>query len=260
LVFELANLRNLFCRTTEETIEFIRLINTGTEKVCFDGWVLDDVQDGGSKPFSIRGGSVAPGGVRTFFKDETNLALNNSNDCAMLINQNNEVTDQICYGKTHKNEIFTHNGGDWVPKTSTKTTSTKNIRHTFSREPVSYKYEFTSESAIGKVELIYGDGELIYLTLDDDSLIQISYAGSSVDMGIAKQLIDITQPVEVTYIEADGKRQLVSINQEAKKGEEEEKHSSILLPLLFLSFTFCLLIVRFCLCARFSSWWVNTNR
>ena len=46
-------------------------------KECLDAWVLDDSVGGGSKPFSIRGGSVAGGAMRTFRKDETNIVLNN---------------------------------------------------------------------------------------------------------------------------------------------------------------------------------------
>ncbi len=89
------------------TQEFIRLINTSDQTVCLTGWQLDDNIIKGSRPFSIRGGGIAAGGVRTFRKSETGIALNNSNDCATLINPEGEVVDQICYNKTHKNEIFT---------------------------------------------------------------------------------------------------------------------------------------------------------
>ena len=68
-------------------MEYVRLKNEGSEKVCLAGWQIDDIVDGGSKPFAIRGGSIAPGGIRTFRKQETKLALNNKDDCVTLIDQ-----------------------------------------------------------------------------------------------------------------------------------------------------------------------------
>ena len=211
-----------------EAVEFIRLINTGPEIACLDGWSLDDVVDGGSKSFAIRGGSIAPGGMRTFRKDETGLALNNSNDCATLIGPDGETMDQICYNKTHKNEIFTHDGGDWVAKPKISTTTQKTSSKSTKREVIAYKYDLETERAIGNLELVYEDGELMYLTLDNNSMIQISYAGSSVDMGMAKQLLDITQPIEVQYLSGGELNQLISIDQISGKEEPIENTPSFL--------------------------------
>jgi len=99
-----------------DSMEFIRLINQGDTPVCLEGWLLDDDIGKGSKPFKLKGGGLAPGAVRTFRKSETGLALNNQNDCANLIDPQSHVADQICYGKTHAGELFTHAGGDWQPK------------------------------------------------------------------------------------------------------------------------------------------------
>jgi endonuclease YncB( thermonuclease family) len=216
-----------------EAVEFIRLINTGIETVCFDGWVLDDVVDGGSKQFVIRGGSIAPGAIRTFRKDETKIALNNSNDCASLIDSSGKLVDQICYNKTHKNEVFTHDGGDWVPKPKAST-SKKSSSRSPKRETISYKYDLKTEKAIGNIKLIYEDGELMYLTLDDNSMIQISYAGSSVDINMTKQLLDITQPIEISYLSGGGLNQLISIDQSLQKEDPIEKSSPFLYFFLLL--------------------------
>ncbi|MFH0820175.1 MAG: lamin tail domain-containing protein, partial [Candidatus Peregrinibacteria bacterium] len=96
--------------------EFIRLKNIGTDSICLSRWSLDDEVGKGSKPFVITGGSIVPGGSRTFWQRETRLKLNNQNDCVALLDLAGNVADQICYGKTHAGELFTHAGGDWQPK------------------------------------------------------------------------------------------------------------------------------------------------
>ncbi|MBU1683424.1 lamin tail domain-containing protein [Patescibacteria group bacterium] len=198
------------------SVEYIRLVNTGPETVCLYGWSLDDILDGGSKPFSIRGGSIASGAMRTFRKSETKLALNNGDDCVNLINPNGEIADQICYEKTHKNEIFTHLGGDWKPQprkkkssTSTKSKSQSSGRYTFDRQAISYKWEFESEKIIGNICEIDEENEVLYLELDDRSIIPVSYASSSVNVAMAKQLLDLSEPVEVQVYGSE----LVAINQ-----------------------------------------------
>ena len=96
--------------------EFIRLKNTGLATACLAGWSLDDTPGKGSKPFILASGGIDPGAMRTFRSAETSLQLNNQNDCATLLDPAGNMADQICYGKTHAGELFTHSGGDWQPK------------------------------------------------------------------------------------------------------------------------------------------------
>ncbi len=87
--------------------EWIRVKNVSEQKVCLTGWQLDDAPEKGSKPFAIRGGAIAPGGVRTFRKHETRLALNNRDDCATLLSPVGAAADQLCYGKIRRSQIIT---------------------------------------------------------------------------------------------------------------------------------------------------------
>lgn len=223
-------------------VEYIRLVNSGSESICLNGWSLDDVEDGGSKQYVINGGSIASGAVRTFRKNETGLTLNNNNDCVILLNPFGEISDQICYGKTHKNEVFTHDGGDWVPKITSSSSSAsfkKRVVKTTSRDPISYQYDFIEKDVEGDMEFIYEEGELMYISLDDEATIQVSYAGSSFDMNMAKQLIDLSQPIKVQYLEGENINQLVSIDQEIiykEKPKEKPFNYFFLFPIIGIVF------------------------
>ncbi|MBN2307237.1 lamin tail domain-containing protein [Candidatus Peregrinibacteria bacterium] len=196
-----------------EEVEYIRLINIGSDNICLSGWMLDDVIQGGSKPFSIRGGSIASGGMRTFRKQETKLALNNSDDCVHLIDPKGNVADQICYKKTHKNEIFTHAGGDWVPKPKSKKTKVSNVtlRHKFKRDFISYQSDLLTNSYVGKVVSFGEATEVMVMELEAGRHIHISYAGSPVNMALAKELIDFSEPVKVQVYESGDLITLLSI-------------------------------------------------
>jgi len=193
--------------------EYIRLINEGSETVCFSGWHLDDKIDGGSKPFAIKGGSIAPGGVRTFRRQETGLALNNRDDCVTLIDQDGKVADQICYEGTHKNEIFTHAGGDWVPKKRTKkrVVKTSSVRHSFKRDLISYQSELQTVYYIGRVITIDEELERLNFEPEGRDQIIINYANSPVNMSMTKVLVDLSKPIEIQVYEVGNEKNLVSI-------------------------------------------------
>ena len=69
------------------------------------------------------------------------------------------------------------------------------------------------------------------MKLADSSIIQVSYAGNSVDISMAKQMMDFTKPVEVEYRTGGDYNQLVSIDQKIDEtGSPVSKKS----PPLFL--------------------------
>jgi len=207
-----------------ETTEWIRLINPTDQKICLSGWKIDDELTGGSKAFLIKGGAIAPGGVRTFRKDETGLALNNSNDCANLLNADDDVIDRICYGKTHKNELFTHDGGNWQPqpkKSTAKKTKPPASSPKTNREATNYQWELKNETLEGEIAFVYEEGKMLYLESNSQT-IPVSYAGSPVDMGMAKQLIDIQKPVTLHVRASEFEKQLIGLEQK-KINEQSTK-------------------------------------
>ena len=196
------------------SIEYIKLINTTDQTVCLNGWKLDDNVVKGSKPYLVKGGAIKPGGIRTFRKIETGISLNNSNDCATLINPLDEVVDQICYNKTHKNEIFTHEGGNWQPKPKKLKARLANRALKSTRETTNYQWELKNETLNGIISFIYDKEKILYVELNNHETIPVSYAGSKVDINMSKQLLDFTYPV-ILHVRSSGEnRELISIEQE----------------------------------------------
>ncbi len=77
--------------------EFVELLNLGPLPVNLRGWMLDDIQGGGSKPYVIGSKIIHPGEHLTFFRSRTHIALNDGGDSARLINPDGNVIDQLTY-------------------------------------------------------------------------------------------------------------------------------------------------------------------
>jgi hypothetical protein len=77
--------------------EFIELYNTGESDITLGGWMLDDILDGGSRPYSLPGVTLAPGDHIAFFRSRTRISLNDRGDSVHLIAPNGQIIDQIRY-------------------------------------------------------------------------------------------------------------------------------------------------------------------
>lgn len=203
-----------------ETVEFIRIVNLSDETICLNGWSLDDQIDGGSKPHEFKGGSLAPGAMRTFRKTETKLSLNNQNDCATLINPVGEIADQLCYGKTHPNEQFTHAGGDWKPKVRKGVAKRKKAvavvsgarsRAQPAPQPFSeYLKSLTTESLTGRIKTIDPEKKLFYFESANQTL-PISFAHSAIDISMVAQMTDVANPVIIDVRGGGTMKELISL-------------------------------------------------
>jgi hypothetical protein len=77
--------------------EFIELYNLGPKTMRLAGWILDDVPDAGSTPYTIPPLSVKPGGYLVFFRVKTHISLNDSGDTVRLLAPDGTVVDEIRY-------------------------------------------------------------------------------------------------------------------------------------------------------------------
>jgi len=74
--------------------EFIEIYNMGETKVNLGGWVLKDKM-GRVKTFEINENvEIKAGGYKTFYSDETGIALNNSGDGIVLRDNKGNITDE----------------------------------------------------------------------------------------------------------------------------------------------------------------------
>ena len=77
--------------------EFIELYNAGPLPVYLKGWWLDDVANGGSKPYDLPDVTISPKGFAVFFRTETKIALNDDGDTVRLLAPDGRTIDQISY-------------------------------------------------------------------------------------------------------------------------------------------------------------------
>lgn len=79
--------------------EFIELTNLSNKPIDLKNYSLDDSENG-SKPYKIPQMQIASGQALTFYKSETKIALNNTNDEARLFSPTGKLIDKLTYTKT----------------------------------------------------------------------------------------------------------------------------------------------------------------
>src|SRR5205823_1807093 len=78
--------------------------NSNSFPVNLEDWQLDDVAGGGSRPYVFPPGTtIVPKSFLVFFRAETNLAVNNSNDDVRLLKPDASVADTISYKSSAPN-------------------------------------------------------------------------------------------------------------------------------------------------------------
>ena len=211
-----------------KSTEYIQLINTTDKPICLKGWSLDDKQGAGSKPYIFDRGEILAQSMASFTKKMTKINLNNTKDCASLINPDGILVDQICYKKSKKGLVITHQNLPQIEssikvkkikgrqkkkkKSSSKSVSKKARakKIPFRREVVSFQSDLTDEILEGKVAFLYEEGQLVYLK-NNNQVYPISYANSNIDFSAAKELLDEGSSVKLAVRSGLSKNQLVSI-------------------------------------------------
>jgi hypothetical protein len=79
--------------------EFIELYNIGPHGVDLGGFMLDDIADGGSKPYTLPDIRIPPGTFAVFFRSQTRIALNDTGDEVRLLSPSGRQLDSISYLK-----------------------------------------------------------------------------------------------------------------------------------------------------------------
>ena len=77
--------------------EFIELINLGPLPVNLRGWILDDIEGAGSRPYTLPNKALPPGAFIVLFRSRTHIALNDSGDKVRLLAPNGRLVDQLSY-------------------------------------------------------------------------------------------------------------------------------------------------------------------
>ncbi|MCS7220620.1 MAG: lamin tail domain-containing protein, partial [Anaerolineae bacterium] len=87
--------------------EWIELYNLNEHPINLEGWILDDIANGGSRPYTIPASTILPArGYLLFFQRNTRLALNNDADEVRLLASDGTVVDMLAYERPRPDASF----------------------------------------------------------------------------------------------------------------------------------------------------------
>lgn len=94
--------------------EWIELFNPSDKEIDLSGLYLDD-KEGESKKFKIpEGTKILPKGYLVFYKKETKISLNNEGDKVRLLDENENILDEVSFGKAKRGYSFARDKeGNW---------------------------------------------------------------------------------------------------------------------------------------------------
>jgi len=97
-----------------ETEEWIELFNPTDHEISLAGWIIDDLKDGGSKPWKLPvNSSIGAGEYLIFSRNETKLQLNDSGDDVWLIAPDDAWSDHVTIPKLKSGISFSFCDGEW---------------------------------------------------------------------------------------------------------------------------------------------------
>lgn len=87
--------------------EWIELKNTGKKTVDLYYWQLDDIPDGGSRPYTFKEKTkIKPGQFLVFYYPQIKITLNNSQDMVRLLDPDKKVVSQVKYPSAKEGFAF----------------------------------------------------------------------------------------------------------------------------------------------------------
>lgn len=95
--------------------EFIELFNSGPEAIDLSGWLIDDIESGGSSPHAIADGTIIrPNEYLAFYNSTTKIAFNDTGDSARLLDPDGNIKASISYDKANRGQSFSSFAGSWI--------------------------------------------------------------------------------------------------------------------------------------------------
>ncbi|MFC1639021.1 lamin tail domain-containing protein [Patescibacteria group bacterium] len=94
--------------------EWIEIHNAGGTPLDLSGWLLDDLDGGGSSAHELPAGTVIPAdGYLTVARSDSGLSLNNDSDSARLVAPDGTLLDTVSYESVPEGESFARFGHTW---------------------------------------------------------------------------------------------------------------------------------------------------
>lgn len=116
--------------TVQNSLEWIELYNHSPDPVSLLGWQLDDLESGGTNPYSLPDITLPQAGFIVFNQTETKIGLNNDTDDVRLINPSGQVIDFFHYQNPPLDQAYARQPdgtGDFV-LTANQTPNQSNVQ------------------------------------------------------------------------------------------------------------------------------------
>lgn len=180
----------------DTTEEFIELFNDGGESVDISGWVLDDVGDAGSSPFTVPEETVIAGkGYMVFLRPQTKISMNNDVDHVRLVRPDGITQDDIGYTDTKEGYSYNRISLESYEKSSTITPGALNIitvpatptpKISTASEEERITYDFSSKIFINEAlpNPIGEDTDKEFIELKSEETRNINLFGWALDDGL----------------------------------------------------------------------------
>lgn len=129
--------------------EFIEIFSQHNSPVNLAGWQLDDIE-GGSKPYTIPDGIIIkPGQFLAFFRPQTKIALNNSDETIRLLAPDGTIVDATSYEESKEGISFVLDEQFSWQQTKTPTPGEINVLDTSEKEQETSVQETTTPKILG---------------------------------------------------------------------------------------------------------------
>lgn len=151
--------------------EWIELHNESDAAIDLMDWTLDDIQQGGSKPYKFPQGTVLVANeYRTFDKTITKISLNDDGDSVVLSDPFGKIIDQTNYSKANEDYSWLRQNERafvWTDE------STKNLPNLLDERP-SYSFDIHVSEFIPNPVGSDEEGEWIELYDNSDKVVDLS--------------------------------------------------------------------------------------
>lgn len=104
----------IFPSPSDGNSEWVELYNSSTRVIDLSGAILDDIENGGSSPYTIpEGFAIRAGEWVLLTKKQTEIAFNNTGDSVILKGADNSLIDKVDYPSIPKDNAYALIDGEW---------------------------------------------------------------------------------------------------------------------------------------------------
>lgn len=226
----------------KDTTEWIELTNFSKTAITIDGHIIDDLENDGSKPYTISNLTLEPNKPFVLNKTLTKLNLNNDKDEISLYDKNQTLIDKVEYKNPIEDksysltEMKSENGSkftyQWADQTPEKlNTPFYFFAGTVIQEPqikTDFEFEFQPDNSTKTIKVAFSEE-----TLDFSSASIFFKQSTQAKLLLKKTAIEKTQAQAFELVDYKIETANAEI-QDTKDIQQQTESSSLLIPFILV--------------------------